>query len=192
MKFYLIGLMAAILLTGTATAQHVNIGMKGGLNIYNVHQNNSNYDYKPGFHAGLLGHIHISKHFGMQPEIVYSAQGAQYNHDNSNTKLNLDYINVPLLFQYMFGDGFRLQAGPQAGFLINAKSKTNNTSADFKNDMESIDFGISMGASYVHPSGWGIDGRYNLGLTDINKYGPPYLRNRGFQVGLFFLFKHRS
>jgi hypothetical protein len=63
MKFYLTGLVAAILLTGIAMAQHVNIGMKAGLNMYNIHQNNSNYDYKPGFHAGLLGHIHIFKQF---------------------------------------------------------------------------------------------------------------------------------
>jgi hypothetical protein len=34
--------------------------------------------------------------------------------------LRLNYINVPVL-QYMFGDGFRLQTGPQLGILTNAK-----------------------------------------------------------------------
>jgi hypothetical protein len=192
MKMYLMGLITAILMTGTAMAQHVNIGIKGGLNVYNIYNNNSSYDYKPGFHAGLLSHIHIAKHFGLQPEIVYSTQGAQYNFAGMNTKLNLDYINVPVLFQCMFGNGFRIQAGPQVGFLINAKSKTNNVKSDFKNDMETIDFGIGFGASYVHQSGWGIDGRYNFGLTDINKYGSANLTNRGFQLGLFFLFGHKS
>src|SRR5665647_2457764 len=173
MKF-LIGLMTAILITGIASAQHgnspaghINIGIKGGVNVYNVHNDyNTKYDPRIGFNFGLLGHIHLNNHFAIQPEIVYSAQGAKQTVDNGTNKLNLDYINVPVLLQYMFDNGLRLQAGPQVGFLVSAKSKTGNNSIDVKNDLKPIDFGASIGASYVFPpTGFGIDARYNLGLS---------------------------
>ncbi len=181
---FLIGLLSAILITGIASAQHssspsghVNLGIKGGLNVYNVHNdNNTNYDSRTGIHLGLLGHIHWDRKIAIQPELVYSEQGA------NNYKL--DYINVPVLFQYMYDNGFRLQAGPQAGFLI---------SADNKDELNPIDFALSVGASYVHPpTGFGIDARYNFGLSNINKNSNVNSTNRGFQLGLFYIFGHNS
>jgi hypothetical protein len=90
----------------------------------------------------------------------------------------------------MFDNGFRLQAGPQVGFLIHAKSETNNVSTDIKDNLKAIDFAIGAGAGYVHPaSGFGVDARYNLGLSNINDDGPVKSTNRGFQVGVSYLFK---
>jgi hypothetical protein len=57
----------------------------------------------------------------------------------NEVNLNLNYINIPLIFQYMYDNGFRLQAGPQLGVLVSAKSKTNNSESDVKDDFESID-----------------------------------------------------
>jgi Outer membrane protein beta-barrel domain len=196
MKF-LIGLMTAILITGVASAQHgnapagnISLGIKGGVNVYNVHNDNDiKYDPRTGYHFGLLGHIHFDNQFAIQPEIVYSAQGAKIG----DTKYNLDYVNVPVLFQYMFDNGFRLQAGPQAGFLLSAKSKYNNTTTDNKEDFKPIDLCASIGASYVVPStGFGIDARYNLGLNNINKNSTVNSTNRGLQLGVFYIFGHNS
>ena len=198
MKF-LIGLMTAILMTGIASAQHgntpaghVNLGIKGGANFYNVHNNNSTkYDPRIGYHFGILGHIHFNKSFAIQPEIVYSAQGAKI--DDGTTKYNLDYINVPVLFQYMFNNGFRIQAGPQVGFLISAKSKNDNSTTDNKSNLNPIDFAASIGASYVFPpTGFGIDARYNHGFNNINANSDVKSTNRGFQLGVFYIFGYNS
>jgi len=198
---YLIGLMTAILITGIASAQHgnspaghINIGIKGGVNVYNVHDDNSStYDPRVGYNFGLLGHIHFNSEFAFQPEIVYSAQGAKYKIENVTTKYNLDYINIPLLFQYMFDNGFRLHAGPQVGFLISAKSKNDNNTIDNKNNLKPIDIGVSIGASYIFPpTGFGIDARYNLGLTNINKNSNVSSTNRGIQLGMFYIFGYNS
>jgi hypothetical protein len=201
MKF-LIGLMTAILFTGIASAQHgnspaghVNIGIKGGVNVYNVHNNNNTqYDPRIGYHFGLLGHIHFNTHFAFQPEMVFSAQGAKYSDsENGNTSYDLDYINMPVLFQYMFDNGFRLEAGPQVGFLIRAKSKNDNNSTDIKNDFNPPDIGASIGMSYVFPpTGFGVDARYNLGFNNINKNGDIHSNNMGFQFGLFYIFGYNS
>jgi len=176
---------------GTVQAQHVNIGIKGGLNAYNlVNNNGGEFDTKLGAHAGLLGHIHMASQFGLQPEIYFSMQGAKSS--VGDAKLNLNYVNVPVLLQYMFNNGFRLQAGPQVGFLMSAKAD-NGSSVDVKDSFNNLDLGLSFGASYVQPStGFGFDVRYNYGMSDIAESSLVETYNRGFQVGVFYLFKHRN
>lgn len=190
MKFYLISIITIMFLAaGTATAQNVNIGVKGGLNSFNIEtDDNSGFDSKIGLNFGLLGHIHLNDQYAFQPEFVYSMQGAE----SGNTDIKLDYINVPLLVQYMFDNGFRIQAGPQIGVLFNAEAE-NGSSTDISDDFKSIDLGLSLGTSYVHSAtGFGIDARYNLGLSDISESSSVNSTNRGIQVGVFYLFNHRD
>jgi hypothetical protein len=196
MKF-LVGLIAATLLTGMASAQHgntpegkMNFGIKGGLNVYTINnEDNTGYDSRVGIHFGVFGHVHVKPHFALQPELVYSSQGATYTNDNGDMYYyHLDYINVPVQFQYMFHNGLRLQAGPQLGILVSAKSILNNSSTDL-NDTKPFDIALSVGASYVIPStGFGMDARYNLGLNNINKNSGPSSTNRGLQLGIFYIF----
>ncbi len=188
MKFYLITIIITLFMAmGTISAQNINIGTKIGLNSYTINtDNSSDFDSQIGLHAGLLGHIHLSSDFALQPELVYSMQGAK----SGNTDLKLDYINVPVILQYMFDNGFRLQAGLQVGLLVRAKAE-NGSSVDIKDDFKSIDAGLSFGVSYVHsPTDFGIDLRYNLGLSDISENSNVSSTNRGFQIGIFYLFNH--
>ena len=200
MKLF-VALFTALLFTGVATAQHgntpagfINIGIKGGLNLYNIQNDNDvKYDPRLGYHFGLLGHIHLNEMFALQPEIVYSAQGAKYKVDNETTNYNVSYINVPVLVQYMFDNGIRLQAGPQIGFLIDAKLKTSDIETDNKENLNPIDLALSIGAGYIFPpSGLGIDVRYNLGLNNMNDPGDINSTNRGLQLGLFYIFGHQG
>lgn len=193
MKFYLSATIALFLLVGNVSAQHANIGIKGGLNVFNINNDNgSKYDPKVGFNLGLLGHIHLSKQVALQPEILYSGQGAKYTVAGTDVKINLDYVNVPVLLQYMFDNGFRLEVGPQVGFLVGAKSKIGSTNTDIKNNLKSVDFALAGGIGYVHPAtGFGVDLRYNLGLININENTSVKSTNRGLQVGVFYLFGHK-
>ncbi len=190
MKVYFLA-VAAVFMMSSLQAQNVNIGIKGGLNTYTLSSDIDNgLDSKIGFHLGLLGHIHITDQFGLQPELVFSLQGAR--NKDADVNLNLGYLNVPVMFQYMFDNGFRLEAGPQIGFLINAKSKDGSNEVDVKDDFKSVDFGVGLGVSYVHPpTSFGVGARYNLGVSDISEAGFN-TSNRGLQLSVFYLFKHRS
>lgn len=193
LKVYSAIAIAAIMISGNANAQHVNFGVKGGLNFYNIkNENNSKYDTKTGIHLGVLGHIHLDRSIAIQPELVYSSQGAKYTTAGIDYKLKLGYINLPVMLQYMFKNGFRLEAGPQVGFLISAKSVANNNSSDVKSSFKPIDFGVGLGAGYIKPSsGLGVGLRYNVGLSNINNNGPVKSSNNGFQVSLFYQLKHK-
>jgi hypothetical protein len=184
MKRIIISAIMLLLIKG-AFAQHVEYGIKGGVNFANI-SDDAAADTKTGFHLGGLAHIHINRAFAIQPEIVYSTQGAEY----SNGKLKLNYINVPVLGQYMFANGFRLQTGPQLGILASSEFESGHTETDVEN-YSNLDLSWSFGASYIGRMGLGIDARYNLGLTDVVKNDPNDLHNRVWQVGLFYQFLHK-
>ena len=194
MKLYFSVAIASLLMIGSVSAQSVNFGIKGGLNVYNVSvDDESEYDSKTGLHVGFLGHIHLNKQWALQPELLYSAQGAKFTSNGIESKLKLDYINVPILFQYMFDNGFRLEAGPQVGFLVGAKTEANDVSVDVKDQLKGVDFSLGLGLGYIHvPSGFGVDARYNLGLSNISEDDDNKSMNRGFQLGIFYQFQHRN
>ena len=188
MKLFM-GLVFVVLMASTASAQNINFGIKGGLNLYNIHNDNGiEYDKRTGFHVGLLWHVHVTQNFAIQPEVVYSVQGAKFS---DNNKLTLGYLNVPVMFQIMFNNGFRLEAGPQVGFLIHAQSEASGSSEDVKDNLEELDLGIGMGLGYISPSGFGIDARYNYGLSNVNNSDLVTSTNRGYQLGVFYQFSHR-
>lgn len=182
-----------LILTQCLYAQHVNFGFKVGLNVFNIeNNNNSTFDPRIGLNAGLIGHIHFTTHFALQPELIYSSKGATYKLTNVDHKLHLNYLSIPILFQYMFNNGFRIQAGPEIGILLQAKQKTGSSNIDVKDDFKSLDFGLAGGVSYVHPpTGFGIDLRYVKGLANINSESTETSKNQGFQVGVFYLLGHK-
>lgn len=172
-------------------APAVEFGLKAGLNIANVHvQNSNNPDSKASFYAGGLAHIHISSQFAVQPEIMYSGQGYTQSIAGTDHKINLGYINIPVLAQLMFGEGFRLETGPQLGLLAGAHDKANKISIDVKDNLKGIDFAWVFGVGYLTPAGFGVDARYNLGISNINDLTSANVNNRVFAVGVFYQFKN--
>ena len=189
MKKLVLIFSATFLFSITNYAQQTHFGLKAGVNFTNLKQDpEEDLQTKTGFHIGGLAHIHISDRFAVQPEVMYSTQGTKL--DNFTAKR--DYINVPVLAQFMFGEGFRLQTGPQAGFLISAKNKTDDTETDVNDVLETFDFSWVVGASYLFPAGIGIDARYNHGITDTYENTSVEQRNRVFQVGLFYQFMQHA
>jgi hypothetical protein len=175
----------------SANAQKAHFGIKAGMNASSLNSDPSNSDAqtKIGFNAGLLAHIHTSNaKWAIQPEIYYSSEGAK-SKANSNVKTNLDFLNVPVLVQYMFDNGFRIEAGPQVGFLLNAKSKTGSTSTDIKSSLKKVNFSIPVGVGYLTSSGLGFDARYNFGISNLNNTNSgSKLHSNVFQFGLFYQF----
>ncbi len=169
-------------------AQHVELGIKGGLNVSNVDiPNASNIDPRFSPFIGGLAHIHLSKEFALQPEIVFSSQGFKTTNDEV---YRLNYLNFPALAMYMFNSGFRLQTGPQVGLLLNADYKKGSAGrVDIKNGYKDVNLSWVFGGGYIMPSGFGFDARFNLGLAKINDNTSAKIADRVFQVGVFYQFK---
>jgi opacity protein-like surface antigen len=92
----------------------------------------------------------------------------------------MSFIEVPLLLKVQFGDQIRpyIMGGPTVGFLLSSKLESEIGGLLFKGDVKHItrkvDFGVGLGAGVSIPLGSSnifLDGRYTLGLTDLNKGG---------------------
>jgi hypothetical protein len=178
--------VASLFLLITAKAQQAHFGLKGGVNKSDLHfNNNTPSDSKVGINLGIFAHIHASKIWAIQPELLYSLEGAQ-KVGNPRVTYNLNYLNVPVLLQYMFDNGFRLEGGPQIGFLLNARRKSGDVTAEY-NGFKSTAFSIPLGVGYLASSGLGFDARYVFGLSDINdSENGPTIQSNVFQLGIFY------
>jgi hypothetical protein len=185
--------LALFLSLAAAAQSDPKFGLKGGLNVSTInYSNNAEADYRTGFHLGALSHIHITPSFSLQPEVYYSSQGAKIPYNGNTMNLNLSYVNVPVLLQYNFANGFRLQGGPQVGFLVGVSDKVNDVEVNTysTDNFKTVEVALPLGLSYLGYSGLGVDVRYNIGLSNINKVTPPTAKNNVFQVGAFYLFDH--
>ena len=190
MKNFFVFAFLCISTASISYAQETHFGLKAGINSSTLKiVNAGDYESKVGFHAGGLAHIHVKKHFAIQPELSFSTQGGKKG-DNYTFRIN--YLNVPVLFQYMFDKGFRLETGPQVGFMLSAEQEISNVTFDVKSTYSTVDFSWAVGAGYLFDSGLGIDVRYNLGINDISEDNSFETRNRVLQAGLFYQFMHKK
>lgn len=191
--------------TRTTSSSDVRFGIKGGMNVSSLSKDGALEDQgsKIGFNAGVFATIPVAESFSIQPEVLYTQYGDKYDEvvlgNRYSRARHLDYVAVPVMFQYNFVPNFYVEAGPEFGLLVNAKNKfkneTNNDviteSGDYKDDLNSFNLGIGLGAGYYFTDNIGITARYVAGVTDVAKdrpNGSDAIRNNTFQVGLAYKF----
>ena len=190
-KILLLAMMAAA--TTFAGAQ-VKFGAKAGLNLSNVHvspaESGVSYKIAPGFNAGFLANISLPGKFSLQPEVVYSGQGTKMTSPDGDGDIYMGYVNVPVLLKYKTALGLFIEAGPQAGFLLSAKAKSSGVSTDVKDSFKSTDISGVFGIGYMSPLNIGVDARYNLGLSNLDKnsISTSSAKNGVIQIGVFYFF----
>jgi len=161
------------LLTLSSCVCH-NLGLKTGLNVASISgDDTSNLDARTGVFFGGFAELCITNDFAIQPELLYSMQGAKYTQsDGFDGTLKLDYLTLPIMAKIKVIDELYVQAGPQIGFLVSAtdefKSIGDSGEDDIKDSLNNIDLGANVGLGYQFESGLIFGARYNLGLSNIN------------------------
>lgn len=190
----LILLTAALLAFCAAKAQfdvnNFTYGAKVGLNATNI--SNSDMKNKMSFHLGAFAEWKLSDFVGIQPELVYSRQGARDKYDENGSKVKVktrvNYLNIPILAKLYVLEDLSVDLGPQFGFALNAKSKYKvggHTSKDKITNNNTFDFSFAVGASYNFDD-FIFSARYNIGLSnmwDKDKVGEN-LKNHVFQLSV--------
>jgi Outer membrane protein beta-barrel domain len=165
----LILLVAIALFTFNVNAQGVDFGVKAGANFASIGGDDTDdFGTRTSFHFGVTAGISVSDNFSVQPELVYSAQGASYDIDGFDGDVKLDYLNLPIMAQFQVADGFSIEVGPQFGFLMSAKVELDGEEEDIKDDVKGLDLAAGIGVNYAMASGLNFGARYNLGLSNIN------------------------
>ncbi|WP_291118199.1 porin family protein [Flavobacterium sp. UBA6135] len=187
----------ALMAFGFSNAQEVSYGVKGGLNLSNLAGDIEDAKSLFGAHVGAFAEIKITDKFSVQPELLFSMQGAKQEYtyfesfdgfsitETEKSTLKLGYLNLPVMAKYYVNDKFSLEAGPQIGFLLSAKvdyeytyretfdgvteTESESGSYDIKDEVKSIDLGFGFGAAYKFTENLSVGARYTLGLTSIAK-----------------------
>lgn len=183
MKNYLLVVILVVLST-TVYAQ-VSGGLRLGVNVSNqkavTDGNSETGDSKLGVLGGLYLTTNLSEKLAIQPELLFSVMGSQNN--DSDYKMPFNYLSIPVLLRYNISENINLQAGPQVGFLLSAKIKDGDDSADIKENFSGMDFGAAfgIGGDFGKFNG-GV--RYYLGISNILEDAPDdyTFKNNSFQI----------
>lgn len=171
MKKVLLSLALVAGISASASAQ-ATFGVKVGGSLTNITgtaggksiEDNAN---KFGAHGGLVANFSFGDALSVQPELLFSMKGTQDSKE-SKYKLNLNYIDIPVMVQYNAG-GLFFEAGPQLGILASAKATDGTNDTDVKSVLNTVDFGYAVGLGYKVESGPMVGLRYNGGLTNLIK-----------------------
>ena len=178
----------ALLVLGisSTSAQVFSIGPRVGVNFASIDGNADESDVNTLMVLGITSTYSISEHSGIGVDILYSGEGAERAADGD---LALNYIRVPVMFQYFFhelGDDFRpkIYLGLAPGLLVNAEAGETEVIDNY----EKFDLAGTAGVGFhyqLSPRGvWlNADARYMHGFSNIVDTTPE-LRNRHWQLSL--------
>ncbi len=168
--FTVLTVFLSLIMSGSF-AQRLKVGIKAGTDIKKLSGKSFDEQFSYGYHAGVFAEIKLTEKLGIQPEVYFS----QVNIDTSSTfssiynfkdlsKVQLKYVNIPLLLSFKPNKFVALQVGPQYGILID---KGNTVLQNGQDAFKKGDFSMLAGLQ-LHFSKVRLYGRYMVGLSDIN------------------------
>ncbi len=156
-----------------------------------------------GFFAGAYVNLPVADNISVEPAIYYSQKGYELNGAlnvkgvnflgaGAKAKLQLQYIDVPVLLKANFG-GLQLFAGPQFSYLAHADLRTTagvlginllNSTMDATKQFNPWDVAVTGGVGYQLTNGLNFMASYDYGLSkmDANKNVKSY--NNAFKIGI--------
>jgi len=155
-------------------AQGLGIGIKAGANFSNYATDNFSTDGITMYHAGFYANINFSEKWGITPEVLWSAQGA----DLDAVEFKTDYVIVPIMLRWRFIDLLSAEIGPQFNFLTKAEYGGD----DIKDDMNGTTYCMAVGALIHLPLGFNGGVRYVMGMSDLSDVSSVELKDQTFQV----------
>ena len=163
-----------------------------------------------GFIIGGEAEYQLSNVFSLAAGVNYAQQGCGWKDKSfsfngvvaelKDAKVELGYVNVPIVANVYLFKGFALKAGVQFGFLTNADMKFTlkseqgnlnqslNNDVSFKDGCEKMDIAIPVGVSYQFKVPIVIDARYNIGLKNVSKEVGEDFKNQVFQITVGYKF----
>lgn len=180
MKKLLLVLFMITILTSIGFSQ-ISMGITGGVNMSKFTGDVKDID--PSFKMGVAGGAFAEVGFlglSIAPEALFVMKGSKFEIAGESYESKYTYLEVPVLARYYIPSIIIkpfITAGPYYSMLLSAKEdKFNETTmeydkdVDVKDDLESQDFGIKIGAG-IKLSKLTVMARYSMGLKATNKEG---------------------
>ncbi len=177
------------LITGIAGAQKFNGGILLGGNVSQVDGDTWAGYHKFGFQAGGLVGLRISPHSSFQMELEFFQKGSRKNADSVHGSLDtyllrLNYIEIPILYQYTFAKRYFLETGPAVDILFSYKEQVNGFDETFV-PLRTVTLAGILGFGGYITKHLKADFRFNYSLLSIRNGTTAAYRKILFEVGQF-------
>lgn len=161
---YLFFAVCFLLSTVSAQAQ-LKIGIKGGANYSQLKEDNSlgfiDWEARTNFYAGVFAEIEINDRLSVRGEGLYSLEGGEFDDGNGNQKIDINYLNLPILLRLDIIGGVFIDAGIEPGIVIDK----NDTYFD-----KDTELGVLFGGGFRLGERLIFNLRYVRGLSSIYEY----------------------
>lgn len=165
----------------TYPKQPLTWGIKGGVAVSNFYGDAvSGSEVNTGFSGGIFLNYRFNDYWALQPEVIYSKNGAELDAgltgENGSVQYDLHYLTIPVLAKFYIPTGSlatpHIYAGPQVGFKLYGEANSNELDDKLKDTTFGLAFGAGVNLDVASsPSDFirtvGLDARYALGLTDV-------------------------
>jgi hypothetical protein len=180
MKKYILSL-ALLTTVGLSAKAQFTLGLKGGVNVSKLNTDNFTQSSIAGYQFGAFARF--GKGLFLEPELYAASKGGQFNFESNgsttggNARVRFTTLDVPVLIGESFGaSSFNIRAmvGPVYSYVLDRNSSfSDNLSSAYQDlgDFNHSTLGYQAGLG-VDLGNIALDGRYEGGLTSINKtYG---------------------
>jgi len=177
-RIFLLVVLFFTVSTIQAQDKFLKFGIKAGVNFSNVKGDVENIDFKTksGYHFGGLVEMRVFKNLSIQPELLYSVQGAKVDTALDGVEdLDFKYVTIPVMAKFYLNENLSLEAGPQFAFLAD-----DNAGDTFKT--KSFDLSLAGGLSYDITRNIFLQARYIAGLSEVSDNAD--IKNTNIQLSL--------
>lgn len=149
-------------------------GLKAGISTTQVSGDTYSGYNKAGIIAGGYVRAVLNEKWTGQMEMMYIQKGSRHNGnpdkgDYTYYYLGVNYIEVPLLFQY-HQSKFTYEFGPSYNVLINSKETLNGYEVKGVKPFNTSGLSINIGASYAILNNLSINWRFSNSITPIRAH----------------------
>lgn len=195
-KFSVVLMLGTLIALANEVAAQTSLGVKGGYAASTFRGKDAgDVDWKSGFAGGLFVNIAVFEAFAIQPELLFRQRGGTNRNEtfNINQRINLSYIDVPVLFKLRLpiDETFypHVYIGPQFSYNLMGEYEVEAFDAITVQrdlDVRKVDAGGVMGFGLdVKSDRFFItaDFRYGLGGINIDNADEPFLlKNKDLSV----------
>ncbi len=148
-----------------------------------------------GAHAGVFMTIPLTQMLLLQPELLYSMQGARYTYEDGwKETYRTNHLNIPIALRIQWPTGLYAIVGPQVGFSLGGKYKWEYEDEEGDEDLEdlqSVQLSGVVGLGYQMPNGFGIYARYAHTFSKPFDFGDEDIKihNSLVMISFFYMLK---
>jgi len=172
MKIRSVLLLISLLAIGSGLySQRFNGGLMAGVAGTQVAGDTYSGFNKAGIFAGGFVNLQVSPRSIFQMELEYFQKGSRRNPDPEKGEYDeylfrANYVELPVLYQFVINPRFQVEAGPSVGFFINYFEERDGIEIT-KNPPASLSLQINLGLYVALTQQWKVNIRTNNSLLNI-------------------------